>query len=252
MAGQRIAPFDPLKTWSEYLNRLLGVVLGLEVLLLLGLSFGRPLLFPLCLTLTALVGLQGLLGARVVSSGLASETLALHLLLALVILFLLHFLLELTSPRRAPRPRWPSWALPVTFGLGLFQFFLGIFVRQEAGLALEHPFPPLGPHLGWAFLLHRSHALLLLMAHGLLYFRAQREGFFREWVGGLGVLLVVTAATGASVALWPVPAVLGAFHLLGSCLYLGGLFSLCLWALNLGMKEEVYRKDVLIEMRPVE
>lgn len=218
VAGRKIAPFDPIKTWSEYINRLLGLVVGLEMILLVVFSFGQRTM-GLSLTLLTLTILQGLLGARVVTSGLEGKTVALHLLLALLILLLLHFLLELLSPRRHPLTSIKP--LGVLLILGLLQFFLGILVRQEG----TPGHPPLGNHLGPAFWAHRAHALLLLGVHFFLCFRTWGQILFRPLLI-LGIPLLFSASLGVALAIWPVPALLGAFHLLAACLYVGGLFSL--------------------------
>src|SRR6478752_3146384 len=39
IAGKTIADCDPFKTWTEYINRLLGVVLGFFIVMLFGMSF---------------------------------------------------------------------------------------------------------------------------------------------------------------------------------------------------------------------
>ena len=68
IAGKTIADFDPFKTWTEYINRLLGVILGLGIVTLFIKSFGlkeheRNLPW-FCGGLLFLVMIQGGIGAN--------------------------------------------------------------------------------------------------------------------------------------------------------------------------------------------
>jgi cytochrome c oxidase assembly protein subunit 15 len=81
--------FNVRKTWTEYLNRLLGVFTGFTILatLIFSLSYRRsePRVFLLALAGFILVGVQGWLGSRVVASNLMPGMITIHMLLAQVI-----------------------------------------------------------------------------------------------------------------------------------------------------------------------
>jgi len=91
--GHAIADFDVFKTWVEYVNRLIGVLTGLFIFLTL--FFAIPYLkkdktvFWLSFLAFILVGFQGWIGAKVVSSNLAHWMVTIHMLVALVIVALL-------------------------------------------------------------------------------------------------------------------------------------------------------------------
>ena len=94
VVGKEIADFDAFKTWTEYYNRLVGVVIGL--LILLTVVFAIPYLrsnnkkiFWLSFLAFVLVGIQGWIGAKVVFSDLATYMVSIHMLIALVIVALL-------------------------------------------------------------------------------------------------------------------------------------------------------------------
>ncbi len=88
-----VAAFDVYKTWTEYVNRLIGVLTGFFIFLTV--VFAYPylrkdkLVFWLSFLAFVLVGFQGWIGAKVVSSNLAHWMVTVHMLIALVIVALL-------------------------------------------------------------------------------------------------------------------------------------------------------------------
>src|SRR5690606_12670136 len=80
--------FNAIKTWTEYVNRLAGAVLGLFLVLCLVLSTAfwrfRKRIFFLSLLNLILVCFQGWLGSIVVSTNLTPWVITVHMLLALV------------------------------------------------------------------------------------------------------------------------------------------------------------------------
>lgn len=93
VAGHEIAEFDAVKTWTEYFNRLVGVATGIFVFLTV--FFAIPYLkkdktvFWLSFLAFILVGFQGWIGAKVVSTNLAQWMITIHMLIALIIVGLL-------------------------------------------------------------------------------------------------------------------------------------------------------------------
>lgn len=91
--GHEIADFDVFKTWTEYINRLIGVLTGFFIFLTV--FFAIPYLkkdktvFWLSFLAFVLVGFQGWIGSKVVSSNLAHWMVTIHMLVALVIVGLL-------------------------------------------------------------------------------------------------------------------------------------------------------------------
>lgn len=86
--------FNPVKTWIEYVNRLVGASVGLFILVTVILSFKAYFktnrkIFVITLLSFLLVLYQGWLGAKVVASELAPHMITLHMVLAIVILGLL-------------------------------------------------------------------------------------------------------------------------------------------------------------------
>ena len=91
------ALFNPWHTWIEYINRLLGALAGLAVLVMAAFSLGyfrNNKLFPLLSFLIVLgMGFQAWLGKTVVDSNLSPYKISLHMGMALLIVLGLIFLL---------------------------------------------------------------------------------------------------------------------------------------------------------------
>lgn len=91
--GYENTVFNPVKTWTEYTNRLVGVSIGFLIFLTAWSSRiylkSDKTIFYLALTVFFLVGFQGWLGSAVVASNLKPLMITLHMLLAMFIVALL-------------------------------------------------------------------------------------------------------------------------------------------------------------------
>lgn len=107
--------FNPVKTWIEYVNRLLGALIGVFVFLtvVFALPYWRRdrAIFWLAFASFLLTGVQGYLGSLVVSTNLLPVMVTVHMALALVIVALLLYAVD--------RARWGQWDIvPETSGIG--------------------------------------------------------------------------------------------------------------------------------------
>ncbi|MEM6262405.1 MAG: COX15/CtaA family protein [Bacteroidota bacterium] len=90
VAGKEIADFSAFKTWVEYVNRLLGVLIGFFALLTV--AFSIPMrkidarITQLSIGALLLVIIQGGIGAIVVRTHLEVSTITIHMMIALVIM----------------------------------------------------------------------------------------------------------------------------------------------------------------------
>ena len=96
--GYADTSFNVYHTWTEYLNRLLGAMLGFFVFILFVLSLqfrnNNKSITYLCGTSVLLTGFQGWLGALVVTSNLAPLKITLHMVVALSIVALLVYVVQ--------------------------------------------------------------------------------------------------------------------------------------------------------------
>ena len=140
--------FNVRKTWTEYLNRLLGVFTGFTILLTL--IFAYPLrkressVFWLSLAGFILVGVQGWLGSRVVASNLLPGMITIHMLLAQVIVGIVIAACIHSARHRfrftdiADLSKWVYPMLIVAMGAGLLQLVVGTQVREAVDMVARN------------------------------------------------------------------------------------------------------------------
>jgi cytochrome c oxidase assembly protein subunit 15 len=232
----QLAHFDAVQTWIEYINRLLGALAGLAIVVSLALSVWvrQGLVFPvlsgLAVVFTALVAW---LGARVVETYLAPSAVTAHLALALVILALLLYERELLLRRKGHEREsvdakflavlvFTSVAMPV-------QLYLGALVREANDLSWVHelPAPGIVPSPWHVDSLHRVSAGVLAAACGLQGYSAwkRRTHAPRLWFWSLllGLCVATQAVLGLVMVFFPPADVVKPLHLLAATL------AFCCW-----------------------
>jgi heme a synthase len=243
--------FDPVLTWVEYLNRLFGALTGLFIFVTLVLA---PRGWPFGVTFAAflLTGLQGWIGAKVVSTALMPAMITVHNALAQVIVYLLlaGYILSRRERQVAEfKPQERNLAL-LSWVFVILQFYLGLGVRQwvdtltQAGAAKDAILADLirGGHTG-LFLFHRSFSWIvaaLLLWQGWRYFRKRKDAFDEGHAlhqAAIGCV-VLNVLVGVSLQMFELSAFAQPLHLLLGSVLLGVLFALSLLAL-LGPKASV-------------
>jgi len=133
------AEFNPLHTWVEYINRLVGALAGLAVLIMAVASFSfwrkKTNIIMLSWITVFLMGFQAWLGATVVYSVLNPVKITLHMVVALIIVAVILYILdkskELTHQVTAIKhDGFFKKLLWVSLLLTLVQVVLGTEVRQ--------------------------------------------------------------------------------------------------------------------------
>lgn len=142
--GYADTTFNVRKTWTEYLNRLLGVVTGFTILLtlLFSISYRRvnKPVFLLALAGFILVCVQGWLGSRVVASNLNPGMITIHMLLAQVIVAIViasilraeRYSLSKINLSKLPAGFWMLFFIAIA--LGLLQLVVGTQVREAVDI----------------------------------------------------------------------------------------------------------------------
>lgn len=243
--------FNALETWIEYVNRLLGVLIGLFVLATFFLSFSYRKRDPKVVWLSGLalllVVVQAVIGAVVVSTNLLGSMITVHLTVALVIVGLLIYVvfrsyqyadrISLTKDLWLSLPQVRQLNTLILIGMALYaiQFVLGAQVRDLVDAVAE----TLGDtrrsewveNLGLTFYIHRSFSLLVLAVHALLVYRLWRfggqSGRVRLWAHWLFALLALEVLSGVIMAYFAIPAFVQPIHLLLAALAFGA--QLLLW-----------------------
>ena len=240
--GYDPASFVVLQTWIEYLNRLLGAVIGLLILATVIAAFVRhrdqPRIWLPSILAFVLVLFEAWLGAKVVEHELASWAVTAHLVGAFfVVSLLLYATFSAFFPEPFRREGMSIWCRRMErltlfiFVLILGQAGLGTFVRgavEDKVLA-----NPDLPRAEWLFPLmdidiaHRQVAVLTFLALTYLTWRAWAEKQTYPWVwrASLACFILVSSQmlAGLGLAYLGMPAVLQILYLSFGSLLFGAL-----------------------------
>lgn len=225
--------FNAYHTWIEYINRLLGAVLGvlLFIQLLWSLRFRktRRTLLWLCLALVLITGFQGWLGSKVVEANLEVVKVTTHMIVALLIAALSVTVIFICNP---PATLYKNRALKlistVTIFAGLLQVVLGTQVREQvdhvsAALNFQHRDKWIS-QLGKAFDIHRTFSILV--AGLCVYLFLKYKNVPEMATGGRLILFMVFAniVLGIIMSYLNIPAIAQPLHLLFSSVLITTLY----------------------------
>ena len=239
-----IEDFDLGEMWIEYLNRMLGVIIGLLIMgtfwFSIRLRKTDPLLFSGSLAALILVIVEGWLGAMVVQSGLRPGLITIHMLLAMILLCLLLGIARMAS-KPSGRVATPSkLGKFMTFAV-LLQIAVGTQVREKVDPFIKDsqglPREEWLERTGIAIDLHRTMSWLVVVATVATWLSIRNDGKSREKLGLLGITLVLVQVL---IGLWlenfDLPPVSQVLHLtFGSMLI---CISFCIgWPRTLSEKE---------------
>lgn len=241
--GYQDTQFNPVKTWTEYTNRLVGVTIGFLIFLTAWSSRiylkADKTIFYLALSAFFLVGFQGWLGSTVVASNLKPVIITIHMLLALFIVALLIYTIARSQRESIAKldvrflPESFKTVLIVAMVMTLVQVAMGTQVREavdfiahEQGIERQYwreDFPII-------FYIHRSFSSIILFTNLWLTWKVYRS-IAKESIiyrAGLAVagLVVIAILAGVSLDRLGMPAVAQPIHLLMANLIFGVQFLL--------------------------
>jgi cytochrome c oxidase assembly protein subunit 15 len=229
--------FNVIKTWTEYANRLVGVTIGLLIFLtaLLSLPLRR---YDRSITVASvaaflMVGFQGWLGAKVVSSNLQPGMITVHMLMALAIVGTLLFALAQSRAMTARSAnnidaRFGKWLYAV-LGMTILQVAMGTqvremtdFIREAQGEAVRSDWIEYMP---WFFYVHRSFSAIVLLANlwlgYLLVTSLGRQHILTRMTLAMICVIGVAILSGATLGHLGMPALVQPAHLLAASLLFG-------------------------------
>lgn len=243
--------FNVQKTWIEYLNRLLGVLIGLLIFVtfITSLSYlkTKPIVSILSFIALLLVGFQGWIGSIVVSTNLLEGMITLHMFLAVVQVLLMAYTvhlaqstLQIDSVNNFSVSNLTKFLLILNLLFSLGQVLLGTQVREQIDAFARE----ITNRAYWIerldirFYIHRSYSLFLLAMNIFLLYRLKKERAFsfiqKPYFLLLGVLIAATI-TGAIMAYFAIPAFLQPIHLLLAVAMMG-----LEWEIWLRLKTQSY------------
>ena len=228
--------FNVTKTWIEYLNRLVGALIGVFIFLTFVFSFAywkrdRAIVYLAFLSFV-LVGVQGWLGSLVVSTNLLPEMVTWHMALALLLVALLIYVMARSqakslSVRKLTKAGLLYAMLVGALGLSFWQIMLGTQVREQIDMIsfeLGNQFRDTWvSRLGTTFYIHRSFSIGMLLVNMYLgYLLLQlKDRFMSKQVLWMLGLLIGEILIGISMAYFAIPAFLQPLHLFIATLIFG-------------------------------
>ena len=247
--------FNAIKTWIEYLNRLLGVLIGFlifDTFISSFFAFWKKDKTIVWLSFTAfiLVGIEGWLGSKVVSSELHPVMITLHMMLSIVIVFILLYAVarsynSVVIIEDVKELSSLNFLLIITIVLTVGQVLLGTQVREM----IDSVSTTLGESLrsqwvekvGGKFQIHGLFSILVFGLNVLLFYRIRKniaeKGIIYVFTVWLLILLLVEMLSGITLAYLDFPALMQPIHLTIATVALGIQFVIYLF-LN---KESVFR-----------
>ena len=196
--------FNPLHTWVEFINRLIGVVCGISVLILgfYSIQFykNKPIITLLSTLTIIAVGFQAWLGKIVVDSNLSPYSITIHMLMALLIISILIFIYSLRSNNKKYNVKNIMLKNMVLVSLifTIIQIVIGTQVREfidqqiimvgEAKKNLWLLFLPT------VFLTHRSFSLLILTVNFFIIYLSKKMNLSSKiifWILGIITIEII-------------------------------------------------------------
>ena len=178
--------FNVYHTWIEYINRLIGAIAGLSVLILFinSLKFLKTKKIITGLSFLALIAIifQAWLGKMVVDSNLMANTITVHMLMAIVLLFILFSILAISNPskKRVRISRNISILVLISIVLLLIQIITGTEVRKFIDIKMEllnyTEKERWLENITSSFSFHRSFSWAIIIVNSLIYYYARKSG----------------------------------------------------------------------------
>jgi cytochrome c oxidase assembly protein subunit 15 len=223
-----VADFDAYKTWTEYINRLIGVLTGIFVLLTVVFAYpylkSKPEIFWLSFLAFVLTGFQGWIGARVVATNLADWMVTIHMLIALVIVGLLIYTITRSQNFEVLQLNNDGSLKLVMVGIllvSMIQTITGTQVRETVdAVALatgEQSRIYWSSMLGNVFSFHRTFSLASVALTALLLYKLRfafmRNSIVYKSVLVLCILIALQIFTGKVLENWGFPKYIQSAHL---------------------------------------
>lgn len=214
------AIFNAAHTWTEYINRLVGVLCGLAILGMTWFSFRSrkvaPLRFWWSVFSLVLTVFQAWIGAKVVDLVLAGWMVTIHMFLAIVILFLLQWIHVhyITKGAFVIHIGWRNIGALVLLSM---QVLLGTRVREAVDEGIEHGLSKrmVLDSAGTVFSIHSVFYLVAITAIGIWiypYLMSSGTRIFRLSVA-LAAVLATEIASGFLLKVLDLPFWLQPVHL---------------------------------------
>ncbi len=226
--------FNPVHTWIEYINRLIGAISGIPILLFTIISVVyfkkyKHLTFVSVLTVICM-GFQAWLGKTVVDSNLAPFKITFHMLMALLIIALLIYLVNSSSKYTIKKNKIFTNFLFVAIILTLVQIVLGTQVRQfvdEQANVYYDKFEWFN-EIPKVYEYHRTFSLVVIAVNFGLFYLNKKLNLGNNYISYVIVLLFIEALSGVVMFYFNFPFGSQTIHLFIASLIFGFQFLILL------------------------
>ena len=225
------AKFNPVHTWIEYINRLIGALAGIIVLILFlsSLKFiGKNSLITILSFISLLAILfQAWLGKTVVDSNLEANTITIHMFMAIFLVFILFGILAFSIKPRLSNsvPKIVFYLILISLFTIIFQVFTGTEVRKFIDIKME-----LFNYLQkdkWIenipniFYTHRSFSWIILISNLLAFYYLNKLKVNSTILSYTNILILIQIITGVIMYYFYFPFASQPIHLLLSTIIVG-------------------------------
>jgi len=231
------AIFNPLHTWVEYINRLIGALSGLPILIFTIMSIwlwkDRKRFLILSIITVLAMAFQAWLGKTVVDSNLVPYKITIHMVMALVIVAILLYLIFNSRSEFKLKTSDALFRniLIVAIILTLAQIVLGTQVRQFVDIQNK-----LFGYFNWditttapiKFYVHRSLSIAVVLLNGFLYFRNKKLNLGYSKLNFVMLCLGIEVATGIAMYYFNFPFSSQPLHLVIATILIGIQFYILL------------------------
>lgn len=236
------AIFSPVKTWIEYINRLITVLLGIPMLLMTILSFWyfkKDKIVTIWSVLILLfLGVEAVLGKLVVDTNLKPTMISVHLIIALLIMLMLIYIIHRTSDkiRHNTKAKNIGTLFIIASIITFVQILIGIQVRQfvdeqvvlvgemNKGSWLQNP--------SLQFYIHRSFSIVVVLLNLFIAYRIRKFNLGFRKMNWVLALIALEALGGIFMYYFDFPFASQPLHLVLATLLFGTQFYLVLEAWN--------------------
>ena len=227
--------FNPVHTWIEYINRLIGAISGIPILIFTIISIiyfkkFRHLTLIAIITLFAM-GFQAWLGKTVVDSNLAAYKITLHMLMALFIVALLIYLVYSGSKSFIKTNKTFKYLILFGLFLTLIQIVLGTQVRQivdEQAKLFAYDKSMWLNDIPFVYEYHRTFSIIVISVNMALFLINKKLQLGNKYINYVILLLVLEIFTGASMFYFDFPFGTQTAHLVFASIIFGLQFYILL------------------------
>ena len=223
--------FNVYHTWIEYINRLIGALAGLSVLILFirSLKFLKSNFKIVSLSFLALIAIlfQAWLGKTVVDSNLTANTITIHMLMAIILLFILFSILVKSGIKKVNIviPRNISIIVIISILLLFTQILTGTEIRKFIDIQMENynysykqKWIENIPNI---FNFHRSFSWIIIIINTLIFFKIKNLGIKSKIFYAISFLIIIQILTGIIMYYFSFPFSSQPIHLLISTMIIG-------------------------------